>query len=155
MPTYENPVLRISLVGFALAAALISTTAAAKDDDAVATITKLEHESVKAELAKDKTFYEKNVTDDYTMGNSRGGWETRHSILKDMDDPATKGTKSEISELKVRVYGDTAVATYDYYYEAVIRGEPRTANLIVTDTWVKQNSAWKLAATHASKKATK
>src|ERR1700676_897921 len=101
----------------ALVAALTAVSALASpkkqsDADAVAAITQMENDNVKADLAGDSSFIQKNYADDYTMGFSGGRWETKDSLLADAKDPANNKMNSEqISDLKVRIYGDTAIAT--------------------------------------------
>ena len=56
----------------------------------------------------------------------------------------------KISDLKVRSYGDAAVATYKDTYDAVVQGEHRTRTVIGTDTFVKLGGVWKQVASHAS-----
>lgn len=151
--------LRISITLLALAGLLLSINAMArmpKGDDAkaIAEITKLENDSVKADLAGDTSFYEKNVADDYTGGHSYGTTETKQSMLAAMKDTANNKTKSRsISNLKVRVWGDTAVATYDDTYDSIINGKPLARTVISTDTFHRQNGEWKLVAGHSSVKA--
>ena len=92
------------------------------DSVALATITKLEHEAIKAVLANDSSFFEKFLADDYTGGTSRGTWDTKPSILADMKDVKNNKTKSQnLTDLKVRVHGDLAVATYRSTYDAMIQ----------------------------------
>ena len=72
-------------------------------------------------------------------------------MLKDMADKQNnKVNTEEITDLKVRVYGNTAIATYRSTYDMVVRGEPRARTIIATDTWIKQKGGWKLVAAHAS-----
>jgi ketosteroid isomerase-like protein len=104
-----------------------------------------------AELANDKAFFEKYLAADFVGSSSFGERETRESLLKDMSDPQNNNvSKREISDLKVRVYGNAAIATYDSTYDGVYRGEPRSRSIIVTDVFVKEKGGWKLAAAHAS-----
>ena len=135
-------------------AALSSITAAKKqpkNDDAVATITQFENDAVKANLAGDASFYEKGYADDWTGGFSGGIWTTKASILADMKDSANNKMNTEtISDLKVRVYGDTAVATYTDTYDGMVRGEHRAKTVLSTDTFVRQNGMWKAVAGHSS-----
>jgi hypothetical protein len=56
----------------------------------------------------------------------------------------------EISDLKVRVYDDTAIATYTDKYDGMVRGEHRTKTVLTTDTFVRQNGDWKQVASHSS-----
>ena len=68
-----------------------------------------------------------------------------------MADPKNLKTNSEkLSELKVRVYGNTAVATYKAIYDILIKGEHRAHTIIATDTFVKIDGEWKQIASHGS-----
>ena len=67
------------------------------------------------------------------------------------DDTKNNKTNSEkISDLKVRVYGNAAVATYKDTYDAMIMGQHRATTVIGTDTFVKMGGEWKQVASHAS-----
>jgi ketosteroid isomerase-like protein len=124
------------------------------DAAAVATITQMEHASVKADLAGDSSYVQKNYADTFTGGTSWGNWETKQSILADMKDSKSNKTNSEaISEVSVRVYGDTAIATYKSTYDSVYHGEPRARTILSTDTFVRQNGSWKQVASHSSELA--
>jgi hypothetical protein len=139
------------LVMALLASMVILKSATAADDDTVAAITKLENDSVKADLASDKSYPEKVLAADWTGGDSSGKWFTKQAVLKMMGDPKNNKTNSEnISELKVRAYGSTAIATYKDTYDAMVQGEHRSRTVITTDTFVKRGDLWKLVASHSS-----
>lgn len=124
------------------------------DAAAVATITQMENASVKADLAGDSSYVQKNYADTFTGGTSWGNWETKQSILADMKDSKSNKTNSEaISEVSVRVYGDTAIATYKSTYDSMYHGEPRARTILSTDTFVRQNGSWKQVASHSSELA--
>ena len=124
------------------------------DSDAVAAITKLENDGVKADLANDVSFYTNNLANDWTAGTSRGTWQTRQSALADMKDTKNNKTNSErISDLKVRVNGDVGIANYTSTYNSLIKGEHYARTVICTDTLQKQNGAWKVVAGHCSQAA--
>ena len=60
-------------------------------------------------------------------------------MIKMMTDTKNNKMNSEkLSNIKVRTYGDTAIATYSDTYDAVVMGEHRTRTVISTDTFVKQ-----------------
>jgi uncharacterized protein (TIGR02246 family) len=146
----KRAVLRISSIAAMALAAAAAAPALAADGDAAAEIAKLEEQVVKAELANDKAFFEKLLAADFVESTSFGERNTREGFLKDMADPQTKVSKREISNLKVRAHGDTAIATYDSTYDMTYRGESRARTIIVTDVFVKEDGGWKLAAAHAS-----
>jgi ketosteroid isomerase-like protein len=139
-----------------MAATLVPMALAAGSNkgDIVAQVTQLEKDSVKADLAGDASFLSDHATDDYTAGSSWGVSETKASMLKDMSDSqANKINKEEISELRVRAYGNTAIATFNESYDSLYHGEHRVRTTLCTDTWVKQAQQWKLVAGHCSELA--
>jgi hypothetical protein len=148
----KNSALWISLLGIALFAGLSVTRAQTMaQTDIVTIISNLENDAVKADLADNPDFYQKVLSEDWTRGDSDGTYFTKAVLLNLMADTKSIKTNSEqISELKVRVYGDTAVATYKDTYDLVIKGEHRAHSIIVTDTFVKMGSEWKQVASHGS-----
>jgi ketosteroid isomerase-like protein len=134
--------------------AIAQANSSATDAAAVVTITQMENASVKADMAGDSAFVEKNYAENFTSGSSWGNWETKQSILADMKDSKNNKTNSEaISELSVRVYGDAAVVTYKSTYDSLYHGDRRARTILSTDTFARQNGSWKLVASHSSELA--
>jgi uncharacterized protein DUF4440 len=148
----KQPALWISIIAIALLAELgVVRAQSGANADAMAAVTKLENDTVKADLANDKAFYQKVLAEDWTGGDSGGAWFTKADVLKMTDDPKNNKTNSEkLSDLKVRVYGNTAVATYKDTYDAMMMGQHRSQTVIDTDTFVKMGGEWKQVASHAS-----
>jgi len=146
----KNPVLWISLFVIALFAGLGATRAQ--------TGTRLmslrssptwKMIGVKADLAGDTAFYQKALAEDWTRGDSDGTFYTKAEVSKLMADAKDFKTNSEkLSELKVRVYGNTAVAIYKDTYDIQFKGEHRSHTIIATDTFVKMGGEWKQVASH-------
>ena len=145
-------VLWISIFVIALFAGLSATQAqTGAKADVVTAISNLENDAVKADLAGDPDFYQNVLADDWTRGDSDGTYYTKADLLNLMGDKNSIKTNSEkLSELKVRVYGDTAVATYKDTYDLLIKGEHRAHTIIATDTFVKMDGEWKQVASHGS-----
>ena len=148
----KSHTLWISLLVIALFAQLSVTQAqTAAKTDAVTAVSNLENDAVKADLAGDSGFYQKTLAEDWTRDDSDGTYYTKADLLNLMGDKNSIKTNSEkLSELKVRVYGDTAVATYKDTYDLLIKGEPRAHTIIATDTFVKMDGEWKQVASHGS-----
>ena len=148
--------IMLTLLASIVASAVLSPLAVAKkqptNNQAVAAITQFENDAVKANLAGDSSFVEKNYADDWTGGFSSGIWTTKQSVLADAKDSANNKMNSEqISDLKVRIYdNNTAIATYTDTYDGMVRGEHRVKTVLSTDTFVRQNGMWKLVAGHSS-----
>jgi hypothetical protein len=124
---------------------------AQSSSDTVAAITKLEEDGVKADLAGDRSWTEKTLADDWIGCDSNGKWFTKAEVLKMMADTKNNKYNSEkMSDLKVRVYGNTAVATYKDTYDALVEGQHRARSILGTDVWVKMGSDWKEVSSQAT-----
>ena len=154
--------MKKSLVAFSLALTAVASVAALgfaqsatpSDAETVAAITQLENEAVKADLAQDASFYDRYLADGWTGGTSRGTWDSKESLVADMKDTKNNKTNSEsISNVKVHVYGDTAVASYTNTYDSMIKGQHYARTIISTDTFMRQNGQWKQIAGHSSQAA--
>ena len=148
----KNPALWFSALVVTLFAGLSVTRAqTATETDVVTAISNLENDGVNADLAGDAVFYQKVLAEDWTRGDSDGTYYTKADLLRLMSDAKNIKTNSEkISELKVRVYGSTAIATYKDTYDIKIMGQHRAHTVIATDTFVKLGSDWKQVASHGS-----
>jgi hypothetical protein len=146
------PTATTTLVAIALFAGLSVTRAqTAANADLETAISNLENNAVRADLAGDAAFYQKVLAEDWTRGDSDGSYFTKGVLLKLMADTENIKTNSEkLSELRVRAYGNTAVATYKDTYDMVIKGEHRAHTVIATDTFVKMDGEWKQVASHGS-----
>ena len=58
-----------------------------------------------------------------------------------------------IDDIKVRVYGDTAVVLMLYTQKATVGRTPRdrSGQFLITDIWVKQAGGWRVAERHSSR----
>ena len=148
----KNRMLKISVAVITLFAGLSLTQAqTGAKADVVTAISNLENDAVKADLAGDPDFYQNVLADDWTRGDSDGTYYTKADLLNLMGDKNSIKTNSEkLSELKVSVYGDTAVATYKDTYDLLMKGEHRAHTIIATDTFVKMDGEWNQVASHGS-----
>jgi hypothetical protein len=142
--------LVLALAVTALAALAVDNKSADMvDAAAITTITEMEIASAKAYTTGDPSYVEKNYDDNFSGGSSWGNWETKQSILADMKD--NNRTNSEvISDLNVRIYGDTAIATYTSTQNSVYHGENSVRTILSTDTFVRRDGSWKQVASHSS-----
>jgi hypothetical protein len=148
----KNPASWISVCIIALLAGPSVTPAqTGTEADAVTVISDLENDAVKADLAGDPAFYQKVLAEDWTRGDSDGTYYSKAQLLNLMADTKNIKTNSEkLTELKVRVYGNTAVATYKDTYDILIMGQHRAHTIIATDTFVKMGDDWKQVASHGA-----
>ena len=119
--------------------------------DPITWIIQYENDAAAADLAGDVSFYQKNLTDDWSDGMSNGRFQTKKELISDLTDKAHNITFHEtLANMKVRVYGDTAVANYTETYDALTSGKRVAKTIITTDTFVRVGGQWKVAAAHSS-----
>jgi ketosteroid isomerase-like protein len=56
-----------------------------------------------------------------------------------------------IDEIKVNVYGNSAVVLMLFTQKATSSGQDRSAQFIITDIWVKKGDGWLIAERHSSR----
>lgn len=122
----------------------------------VAAIERWERGAMVADLKGDYGFYEAGLSDDWTGGVSWGKFQTKQMLIADLKDAENNATKDEhLSEMNVRLYGDTAIATYRETFDSVVHGERLSKAIITTDTFVKREGKWVQIAAHSSAVAKK
>lgn len=57
----------------------------------------------------------------------------------------------EVDDIRVQVYGDTAVVFMLFTQKATVGGRDRSAQFVITDIWVKRENVWRVAERHSSR----
>lgn len=151
--TFSDKVTAPGVVSYAISWKKIPSTdpAASAPDDPVARITEYEQNAAAADLAGDVSFYQKNLADDWSDGMSNGQFQSKQELISDLTDKEHNITFHEtLSDIQVRVYGDTAIATYKEMYDALTGGKRVAKTIITTDTFARIGGQWKLVAAHSS-----
>jgi ketosteroid isomerase-like protein len=151
-----------NLCAVAVVMACLSWTAVVWSADEGAAIEKVVKEAAMASATysetRDRQAVLKLYTKDY-IGIQDGETETRESIEKwfsDYESELNKGNTlrfiNVVSNLRVRVPGPTAWATYDYVFQAVRKGELEGQDSGQCTTLLrKEGSAWLIQHEHCSK----
>ena len=113
----------------------------------------LERDIGQANILRDKAFFEKVEADEFIFTDSGGGVTTKTEDVASLDKAAgdTKLIAYDLDEVRVNIYGDTAVvnaigiSTYRTKdRDAVVRNR-------FTDVFVKRAGRWQLVAGHSSR----
>lgn len=62
--------------------------------------------------------------------------------------PSIRVDVAEMSDLKIRLHGDTAVLTGGYHERGASKGQPYEYQDRFTDVWMKKAGRWRLIASH-------
>lgn len=89
---------------------------------------------------------ERVLADDLMYLHSSGVMDSKASYIGSLQSGKQKYASGKINDLKVRVYGTTAVINGDANFEFVTNGKPGKARLKYTHVFVKGAKGWQLVS---------
>jgi ketosteroid isomerase-like protein len=105
-------------------------------------IKKLETERAASIVKGDIAALAAQTSDDYTLINMNGAVSTKTQMVDGFKSGQNKLTKDEVSDMKVRMYGDTAVVTGKVSAAGMMGGKDATGDVMFTRVWVKKAGKW-------------
>jgi hypothetical protein len=106
-----------------------------------------------AALKADSSFWEEYLADDYVGVGADGSLLTKDQSVEMLKSGAIRYEAIDERNVKVRVYGDTAVVSAVASLKLSVNKSPLTGNYRETFVWVKQEGNWKLASFQATRVA--
>jgi ketosteroid isomerase-like protein len=107
---------------------------------------KLETDRAAAVVKGDVATLEKQTSDDYTLINMNGQMSGKPQMVNAFKTGQTKHTSDELSDMKVRVYGNTAVITGKADVKGTLGGKDATGQIMFTRVYVKKGGQWQSVA---------
>ena len=105
-------------------------------------IKKVEQERNQAVLRSDTAALDRMTSDDYTLINQQGELRTKAQMLDGFKSGTIKFDSRELSDLNVRVYGNTAVVTGRVTQKATENGKDTSGENRFTRVYVKEKGRW-------------
>ena len=127
-------------------AAAQDNTIASRDAATVVEIKQLEEARNQAILKADAAALERMTADDYTFITLKGELRTKADIVKGFASGSFKYQSRSISDLNIRIYGETAIVTGRSVQQGTENGKGYNGSYRFTRVYVKQNGAWKTVA---------
>ena len=109
-------------------------------------IKKMERDRAAAVVKADVATLEGLISDDYTFINANGQVSNKAETIENIKTGKIKLTANEVSDMNVRVYGDTAVVTGKSTAKGSINGIELKGPLMFTRVYVKKNGKWQSVA---------
>jgi hypothetical protein len=123
---------------------------AQKNADIEKSVADLEQQWLRSQQTNNVDLLEPLLADGFISTSSEGKVSNRAQTIADQK--ATKYTSVDYIDLKVMIFGDTAIAMGNFRAKGTDPfGKPLDANERFTDTWVKMpNGKWQCVASHES-----
>jgi ketosteroid isomerase-like protein len=137
---------RIAMLAVAFVFVLAAFGGAAAAQNTEDEIKKLETDRAAAVIKGDMTLVEKQTSDDYTLINMNGQMANKQQMLDAFKSGKSKLSMNEISDMKVRVYGNTAVVTGKSNVKGMMAGKDATGQVMFTRVYVKKDGRWQSVA---------
>jgi uncharacterized protein (TIGR02246 family) len=115
-------------------------------------IKELVDQHIAALMKADTNSLEKLLADDCTIIRGDGSFSTKAQEIANVKSGSLKTARTDIQDLKIRVYGHTAIATALSTFKGTTpSGTPVSSTLRSTRVWVKQKGTWKLVSFQATR----
>src|SRR6267378_224178 len=139
------------LVAASLAVSALDLAAAQNNRDAVSSkILALENKWNAAYKRGDIATMGSLLADDFIITLEDGSTSSKSGYIAHNGDSTLHVRTSEMSDLKIRTYGSTAVVTGAYHETGVSRGKPYEYRDRFTDVWMRIHGGWQVIASHYS-----
>jgi ketosteroid isomerase-like protein len=143
---------RFSAFGQSGAAPIPTKPADKSDKVSVAqTLTQMERDWGQAQIKKDFATVEKILAPDWAGIDYDGQVVSRTQIFADMKTGSSTLQSEELSDMKVRVFGNTAVVTGKDTERSTDRGKDSSGKYVWTDVFVLRNGVWQVVASQSTK----
>src|ERR1700687_2143768 len=88
------------------------------------------------------------LADDFIITIEDGATFSKAGYIAHCGDPDIHVLVSEMSELKVRAHGNTAIVTGAYHEKGSTNGKPYEYHDRLTDVWMLTDGRWQVIASH-------
>lgn len=122
--------------------------AGASKEDVTQAVTQHEREWINAIVHKDTGVLDRLLADDF-IGTTN---DVRYGKAEAIDDVKTGVHDTlDMEDVDVRVYGDTAVVTFDQNERSRHGNEDFSGHYLFTNVWVKRAGQWQAVSSHGSR----
>lgn len=90
------------------------------------------------------------LSDDFVITIEDGSIYSKAGYISHSADSAVHVQVAELSDLKVRLHGETAIVTGAYHEKGDSNGKPYEYHDRLTDVWMKIGGKWQVVASHYS-----
>jgi len=147
--TYENPTSLLVIAPLAVCA--LNFAAAQNNPDTVSSkVLALERQWNTAYKRSDIAVMNSLLADDFIITVEDGSTFSKSGYIAHNGDSSVHVGVSDMSDLKVRLHGNTAVVTGAYHEKGTDKGKPYEYYDRFADVWMNIKGTWQVIASHYS-----
>jgi ketosteroid isomerase-like protein len=90
------------------------------------------------------------LADEFVITVEDGNVYSKAGYISHTADSKVRVDVAEMSDLKVRIHGNTAIVTGAYHEKGMSEGKPYEYRDRLTDVWIKSAGNWQVVASHYS-----
>ena len=124
----------------------LNVIAAAQSNKLEQAVGKLEAEWVDALIKVNTAALEQLYSDQLTYTHSSGTTDTKAEYIANLKAGKTKYESLVREDVKVRVYGNSAIHTSKTNIKLISNGQPQSFSVKMIHVWVKEGKSWRLVA---------
>ena len=140
----------VMLCVFLLASVSLAGPVRATNSSTEEFISFLEDAWVNAIVHKDINVLNHVIADDFGGLSPNGYAYTKDEAISDLQSGSYVVESMTLDNVKVRVYGDTALVTFYQNEKSKFGDEDRSGRYAFTDVWVKRDGLWKAVASQGT-----
>jgi ketosteroid isomerase-like protein len=114
------------------------------------TLMKIERDATAALLKRDAAGFGRFFAEDAVLTSPDGTVQAKSQLLADVKSGDLAIESSEISDMKVRVYGDAAVVTYSTTDKGKYKAQDISGRYRWTDVFVRRGGAWQIVTSQGT-----
>ncbi len=135
---------------FVLAMLCVSASAQSVEEQ----IKKMEIDRAAAVVKGDVAKLDQETSDDYTLITAAGQISDKAQMISAFKSGQSKLSVDTVSDMKVHVYGDTAIVTGKADVKGTLGGKDATGQMLFTRVYVKKGGHWVAVALQQTRAAT-
>jgi ketosteroid isomerase-like protein len=115
------------------------------------TILQMERDWTAAGLKKDFATLDRIIADDWVAIDFQGKAITKAQSIADLKSGSSTNQSVQLGDMKVRVFGNTAVVTGSDTEKSTYKGKDSSGKYVWTDVFVNRNGRWQAVASQSTK----
>ncbi len=117
------------------------------------TLLQMEHDWSDADVKKDPVALNRILAEDWIGIDFQGTTMTKADVMKDLKSDLTATDSTELREMRVRVFGNTALISGRDIEKSQYKGRDSSGVYVWTDVFVQRNGRWQAVSSQSTKLA--